>query len=212
VEPDAEEIVRDFHRYVYDTPVNGWMGALWLGTPTFKNPLDFWIYQELIHRLKPDVIVETGTARGGSAFFFASICDLVGNGRIITIDFRHVEGRPEHDRITYVEGSSISTDTVEAVGAAVEPGERVLVSLDSAHTKEHVLEEMKLYAPLVTKRSYLVVEDTNLGGHPARPEHGAGPMEAVEEFLAGTDEFVVDRGCEKFLMTYNPGGYLRRIG
>jgi cephalosporin hydroxylase len=199
-----------FHRLYYESHV--WKDTHWLGVPTQKLPLDLWIYQEILHETRPDLVIETGTARGGSALFLASILDLLGAGEIVTIDVLPAEGRPSHERITYLTGSSTSEAVLDEVRELAAGREHVTVILDSDHARDHVLEELRQYGPLVSRGCYLVVEDTNVNRNPVRPDHGPGPMEAVEEFLQETDDFTVDRGREKFLMTFNPKGYLRRRG
>jgi cephalosporin hydroxylase len=206
----APATVARFHRLYYDENDRTWSNTTWLGVRVFKCPLDLWIYQELIGRIRPDLVVETGTAAGGSALFFASCLDLVGNGRVLTVDVADRSDRPEHDRITYLTGSSVSAEVLDAVSAAAATAESVMVILDSDHSAAHVLQELRLYAPLVTSGSYLIVEDTNVNGHPILPSFGAGPHEAVETFLAEESTFIRDLECEKFFMTFNPGGYLRR--
>jgi cephalosporin hydroxylase len=211
--PDAHETVDRFHRLYCRSGNSTWRATGWLGVPVIKCPLDLWVYQELLFRLRPDVIVETGTHRGGSALFLASMCDLIGNGRIMTIDIREIPprvqpSRPPHPRITYLKGSSVHPEIVSTVEDSIAPGETVLVLLDSGHKRDHVLAEMRTYAPLVTEGSYMVVEDTNLNGW---MEWGPGPLEAVEEFLAEDDRFAIDRRLEKYFMTFNPNGYLRRL-
>jgi cephalosporin hydroxylase len=170
-----------------------------------------WMYGELLHRVQPDLIVESGTGPGGSAHFLAGVCEQIDRGRIITIDvsvaYKH---RVEHPRITYLHGSSVSEKVLETVRGAAADAERVMVLLDSDHSRDHVLAELRAYAPLVTPGSYLVVEDTNINGHPVAPDFGPGPAEALEDFLRGETGFLVDRECEKFQLTFNPGGYLRR--
>ena len=212
-EPEAEpgpNTLETFHRLFYDLGRQTWKRNEWLGPRAFKNPLDMWVYQELLHRVQPDLIVESGTGPGGSAHFLAGVCEEIGRGRIITIDvsiaYKH---RVEHPRITYIHGSSVSDQALETVGLAAD-AERVMVLLDSDHSRDHVLAELRAYAPLVTPGSYLVVEDTNINGHPVAPDFGPGPAEALEEFLRGESGFVVDRECEKFQLTFNPRGYLRR--
>ena len=122
----------------------------WLGVRTDKNPLDLWIYQEMLHELRPDLIVETGTAFGGSALYLASMCDLLGHGKVVTVDIIEQAGRPEHPRLEYLTGSSIASEMVDEVKRRIEPGSTTLVVLDSNHKRDHVLEELRLYAPLVT--------------------------------------------------------------
>jgi hypothetical protein len=140
----------------------------------------------------------------------AMIFDLIGHGRIITVDITAQPGRPEHPRITYVTGSSIDPAIVAGVKAEV-AGARAMVILDSDHTLEHVYEEMLYYSPLVQVGDYLIVEDTNINGNPTFPDFGPGPMEAVDRFLSETQDFVIDKRCERFMMTLNPRGYLRRV-
>lgn len=180
-----------------------------LGVPTDKCPLDLWIYQEMIYETKPDFIIETGTNKGGSALFFASICELMGRGQVVTIDIEDY-GAPSHPRITKILGNSISEEVVKTVEGLV-GGKRAMVVLDSAHNKEHVLREMELYSPFISRGCYLTVEDTNLNGHPVFPEFGSGPMEAVEEFLRRSGDFAIDSKREKFMLTFFPNGFLKRI-
>jgi cephalosporin hydroxylase len=186
-----------------------WMWTTWMGTRAAKCPLDLWIYQEIVWRTRPDVIVETGTLAGGSALFLASICDLLGTGRVLTIDIEPRPKRPAHPRIDYLTGSSIDPAVVERVRDQIAAGETTMVLLDSDHAKEHVLAEMRAYAPLVSPGNYLVVEDT-AAARIVEPVPAEGPLEAVEAFLADNPDFEVDEGCEKFLMTWHPSGYLRR--
>jgi cephalosporin hydroxylase len=215
ISPKQEKsIVSQFHKLYYDAHIFGktWCNTFWLGIPTLKCPLDLWIYQEIIFEVKPDVIIECGTAHGGSALFLASVCDLVGNGKVITIDIEDKKGRPKHNRIKYLLGSSTSKEIVRKVRSLVKNGDKVMVVLDSDHHKEHVLNELRIYSNFVTKGSYIIVEDTNINGHPVYPEFGPGPMEAVEEFLREKNkDFVVDKTKEKFYLTFNPKGYLKRI-
>jgi cephalosporin hydroxylase len=201
-------VTEAFHRLYYDTAV--WKDTYWLGVRTQKCPLDLWVYQEILHEVKPDLVIETGTAHGGSAYYLASLMDLIGRGEIVTIDIYPLAGRPEHARITYVTGSSTAHEVVQEVERLAEGHERVLVILDSDHSRDHVLDELRIYNRFVTPGSYLIVEDTNVNGHPVLPEHGPGPMEALDDFLAETDALEVDVSREKFFMTFNPRGFLRK--
>jgi cephalosporin hydroxylase len=206
----ARRTVARFHRLYYDDVQRTWGQTFWLGTPTRKCPLDMWVYQELLAKVQPELVIETGTAFGGSALFLASCMDMIGRGRVITIDIGDHPGRPVHDRITYVLGSSVDEAVVEQARAAAADAASVMVVLDSDHSRDHVLAELRAYAPLVTQGSYLIAEDTNVNGHPILRTFGPGPHEAVEAFLAEGAPFVRDRDCEKFFLTFNPGGYLRR--
>jgi cephalosporin hydroxylase len=206
---DERRMVDDFHGLYYNNASRTWQNTRWLGAQVLKCPLDLWIYQEILFEVRPDVIVESGTFGGGSAYFFASLCDLLGKGSVITIDIAPLSC-PEHPRITYLKGSSVSSEMLGAVRTRISPEDKVLVILDSNHSEQHVLEEMQLYAPLVTSGSYLIVEDGNINGHPVALEHGPGPTEALTRFFATSDDFEVDREREKFFMTFNPNGYLRK--
>jgi cephalosporin hydroxylase len=206
------ETVRRFHDLYY----RRWSGGIadtislnWFGYEVLKCPLDLWIYQELLVRTRPDVVIETGTWCGGSALYIAMLLDHIGHGRVITIDVETKSGRPEHPRISYVTGSSTDPNIIAHVQRSV-GSERAMVILDADHHAPIVYDEILAYEPLVQIGDYLIVEDTNVNGHPTYPEFGPGPMEAVEKFLSENNEFVVDERCERFLMTLNPRGYLRR--
>lgn len=182
-----------------------WAEVFWLGKQVVKCPLDLWVYQEIILETKPDLIVETGTSGGGSAFFFATLFDLIGNGQIVTVD---TVGYPElwstNPRITYLTGDSTSTEVSEKI-KSVAAGKRVMVSLDSLHTYDHVKKELDLYGNLTSPGCYLVVEDTGWG---APGEMWAN--HAAAEFLDSHLDFQVDTSREKHLLTSNRGGWLRR--
>ncbi len=170
----------------------------WLGRPIKKCPTDAWMYQELIYSTYPDIIIETGTAQGGSALFLASMCDLVGHGEVFTIDTVDLDVSP-HPRVSYFIGSSVDEELYQRVCKRADFG-RVMVILDSLHDYEHVLKEMRLYSKLILGQGlYMVVEDSYL--EPVQ--------EAIHDFLYTDDRFEVDRSCEKFGLTFHPGGYLR---
>jgi cephalosporin hydroxylase len=207
---EVSSLINDFHRVYYDGREQTWGNTFWLGHRVLKCPLDLWIYQEILHEVRPELIIETGTYLGGSALFLASICDLLGHGEVVTVDADRREGLPEHPRITYLTGSSTSRNMVRSVRDRARGKSPVMVILDSDHRREHVANELAAYAPLVTLGSYLVVEDTNINGHPVDSGHGPGPFEAVEEFLARNDRFARDLSREKLLLTFNPGGFLKR--
>lgn len=206
-------IAEQFHKLYYDLGEQGktWQDTRWFGVPVAKIPFDLWVYQEIIFETNPDLLIETGTGYGGSAYYIASLMDLLGKGRVISIDTRVLPNRPAHPRIKYLTGSSIAKETVAKVKEEIKPGDSVMVLLDSDHTATHVLRELLLYSQFVTKGQYLIVEDCNVNGHPVFPAHGPGPMEAVLQFLAGTDQFQIDKSREKFLVTFNPNGYLKKL-
>ncbi len=169
-----------------------------------------WVYQDILYETKPDLIIETGTYFGGSALYLAHVCDALGRGKIVTIDIAPKEKLPNHPRITYLTGSSVNAETIEKVHTYAKDAARVMVILDSDHHKDHVLSEMRAYASFVTPGCYMIVEDTNLNGHPVVPEMGPGPMEATREFLKDRSDFVIDTSREKYFLSQNPSGYLRR--
>lgn len=205
---EKHPIADQFHQLYYDSGI--WLNTFWLGVPIQKCPLDLWIYQEIIYEVKPDLIIESGTADGGSAYYLASLCDMVQKGRVVTIDIA-AKARPQHPRITYLTGSSVSAEIYNAVRDSIKPGEQVMVILDSDHSYGHVLNELRIYALLVTAGSYLIVEDTNINGNPVFPGFGPGPMEALQQFLAENKEFVVDKSREKFFVTFFPDGFLKKL-
>lgn len=209
---DRELIKQDFHEMYYDSDV--WNGSTkFLGLTIGKNPMDLWMYQEIIFRVKPRVIIETGTCYGGTTAWMMYCQKLSGieNGMVITMDIEQkvTFKLPE---ITQIIGSSTHPNAMYTCLDIIKRlGGSVMVVLDSDHSKENVLAELEMYAKFVTPGSYLIVEDTNVNGNPVLPNFGPGPMEALEEWLPDhMDEFEVDKGCEKFMLTFNPGGYLRR--
>ncbi len=198
----------------------------WLGLPIIQYPQDIVALQEIIWRAQPDAIVETGIARGGSLIFSASLLELLGGERVVVgidIDIRRenkraVEQHPLAKRIVMIEGSSTDESTIAEVIKIVGDKKRVLVILDSNHTHAHVLEELRLYSPMVTAGSYLIVFDTlieNMPGEffPNRPwGKGNNAMTAVHAFLDSTDRFEIDREIQdKLLITAAPDGYLKCI-
>jgi cephalosporin hydroxylase len=173
--------------------------------------MDMWIYQEIISNLRPALIIETGTCFGGSALFLADQCQLNGKGKVITIDIKMPVKPPQHPRLDYITGSSIAESTLTAVRRYVRQAQgHVLVILDSDHKARHVAQELHLYHQFVTPSSYLIVEDTDIN-RLVRFDHGPGPADAIDGFLPSHKDFVIDKGCEKFYLTFNPGGYLKRV-
>jgi cephalosporin hydroxylase len=198
----------------------------WLGRPIIQFPQDILAMQEIIWSVKPDLIVETGIARGGSLIFYASLLELIGEGGIVVgidIDIREenrweIERHPLFKRIRMIQGSSVDPAVVDEVSVLSKGKGKILVALDSNHIHDHVLSEMKSYSSLVTKDSYLVVFDTIIEDMPEdfssnRPwGKGNSPATAVREFLSANDRFVPDKEIEtKLLITVAPGGYLRCI-
>ena len=141
-----------FHLLFYDSFLFGktWAESTWMGVHIKKCPFDTWMYQEILHELKPDLIVECGTYKGGSAFFLASLCDLIGKGEILTIDIENFPNKPVHPRIKYLTGSTVDEAILKQVEAACLDKKVVIVILDDDHTRDHVLKEMNMYSKYVT--------------------------------------------------------------
>ena len=194
-----------------------WEHTTWRGTPVFKYPEDLLIYEEIIHdpAVWPTVIVETGTAQGGSAVFFADMLDILPDPymrHVFTVDI--VDHVTTYDpRVAYHQGSSVDPATVEWVRSRIDATDMVMVVLDSEHLEDHVYAELDLWAPLVTPGSYLVVEDTFIsryGCRGARFQDGS-TWEALQRWLPDHPEFLPDPKREKFMLSMNPGGWLRRV-
>lgn len=207
-EKDAHaKIITDFTNLYYGHKVQTWCNTKWRGIPVCKTPTDLWVYQELIEELKPELIIETGTLFGGSALFLRDIMNLLDDvNHVISIDIDHSKVFPKAkntEGIWFLEGSSVSDETVQAIKEYVDINDikSVMVILDSDHTEQHVLNELNVLAPLVTKGSALIVEDTNT----------PGPGEAIEQWAPFHNEFKVSYMCEKFMLTFNRGGYFERI-
>lgn len=197
----------------------------WMGRPIIQYPQDMIAMQEIIWQIKPDLIIETGIAHGGSLIYYASILELIGKGEIVGIDIeirehnrREIQNHPMYKRIKMVEGSSIKQETVNEVKKLASGKNTVLVSLDSNHTHDHVLNELKLYSPFVTPGSYIVVFDTIVEDMPENYlpgrawSRGDNPKTAVWEFLKQNPDFEIDHAIDnKLLISVAPQGYLRRI-
>ena len=197
----------------------------WLGRPIIQFPQDMIAVQEIIWKIKPDLIIETGIARGGSLIFSASILEIIGKGKVLGIDIdirKHnkteIKKHPMNKRITMIEGSSIDEKISKQVFDFAKGNEVILVMLDSNHTHKHVLKEMELYSPLVTKDSYLIVFDTIIEDMPKNSssdrdwDKGNNPKTAVWEFLKKNNRFEIDKEIEnKLLITVAPDGYLKCI-
>ncbi len=189
-----------------------WSSTFWLGHQVLKPPFDLWILQEILWDCKPDVVIETGTWRGGSALFMACVLDQIGNGEVFSIDLRNI-APSFHPRVTYLVGDCASEQMAATIRTllAQRRARSVMVILDSAHTSRHVLRELELYSPLVSVGQYLIVEDMINGTLVAQVTRGDGPAKAVKKFLKQNSEFIVDRSREKFRMTFHPEGFLRRV-
>ena len=187
----------------------------WDGWPIVKHPNDLMMYQEIIWQTQPELIIETGTYTGGSALFLAHMLDCVGpeDSSVITVDITVSPELPEHDRITFMHGKS-STDlrVLERLKDRAR-GKKTMVILDSDHRMNHVLKELKLYAPLVSKGCYLIVEDTHpLSVYKGEEYRNDGyPSGAIKKWNPASHGFEPDPRRERFLFSQNPGGYLRKV-
>lgn len=198
----------------------------WMGRPIIQYPQDMIAMQELIWEIKPDLIIETGIAHGGSLIYYASLLELIGEGEVLGIDIdirshnkAEIEKHPMYKRIKMIEGSAVSEETVALVKEFAKGKKRILVSLDSNHTHEHVLQELQFYSPFVTLGSYIVVFDTIVEDLPEgyfsqkRPWGiSNNPKTAVYEFLNNNTHFEIDHSIDnKVLISVAPEGYLKRI-
>jgi cephalosporin hydroxylase len=184
-----------------------WNETQWLGCGVVKCPMDLWVYQEIIYETRPDILLECGTSGGGSAFYFATLFDLLGGGRVLTVDkdeYRHLWR--EHPRITYLVGDSVSDAVVARMRAEALQARRVMVSLDSDHAYAHAKRELDLYGPLVTAGCYMVCEDAGF-----RTEEEDWVSRSISEFLRENANFAADASREKHLLTNNRNGWMRRI-
>ena len=183
----------------------------WLGVPIWQPILDLWTIQETLFEVKPDLVIECGTNRGGSSFFFGQLFDLMGRGRVITIDVQKMH-EIQHPRVTYLIGSSVARQIVsrvsQEVAATTGP---VLVILDSDHSACHVGNELTAYHRFVTPGSFLLVQDGVIDVLPRFASARPGPLPAIEGFLREHPEFELDaERCERFIWTHHPKGWLRR--
>lgn len=202
----------------------------WMGRPIIQLPEDMIRIQELIYNVKPDVIIETGVAHGGSLIFYASLCKAMGKGRVIGIDIEirpynkeAIETHELYPHITLIEGNSVNIDVINKVKQLINPGEKVLVLLDSCHTKEHVLAELNAYGPLVGIDSYIVAMDGIMEQVVGAPRtetdwNWNNPKKAAEEFVANNREYIIEEppflfneGSVREKVTYWPNGYIKKI-
>ena len=185
----------------------------WMGLRALKNPLDAWIYQEIIYDVKPDLIIEIGSLEGGSTLYFANLLDLLGHGTVVSIDVDRSQYRANHPRIVTITSDSLAPETIARVSELCR-GRAVLAVHDGNHTKEHVLKDLQAYSKLVSVGSYFIVEDGIIDLF--QPGDGIGqvedgPLVAVDEFLRSNSNFVADAERERYILTYNPKGFLKRM-
>lgn len=207
----------------------------WLGRPIIQLPEDMIRTQEVLYRLQPDVIIETGIAHGGSLIFYAGLCELMGRGRVIGVDIeirKHnreaLESHPLFHRITLIEGDSIAPGVINEVRSLVEPDESVFVMLDGLHTRDHVIAELEAYSPLVSPGSYIVATDGIMASLASLSRFNDerstqdwawnNPQEAAQQFARDRDDFVIEEPPFEFnesplraAVTYWPSGWIKRV-
>lgn len=204
-----------YHKYTHD--------ITWMGVPIIQYPEDIVMMQELIWKIRPDVIVECGIAHGGAALFYASLLELVGKGIVIGIDVEIrqynrivIENHPLSNRVKMIELSSVSEEAITRVKELIKPSDKVLVVLDSNHSKDHVARELFMYKDIVSPGSYLVAMDGAQAfmwdipnGKPEWKEDN--PLTAIEEFMKDNKAFEIDHHYTRLKVTSNPKGFLRKI-
>ncbi len=210
--PIPEELRDDFVAAYWRSLA--WRQTSWLGQVAFNAPTDLLVYQELIDEVRPDWIIETGTRFGGRAYFFATLCDLLGHGQVVSVDNRDTPDLPQHPRITYIKGRAHDDDVIDevrrVVGAAG-PEANALVVLGTRGAQRRMHREFELYAEFVPVGSYVVMENTVLNGYPVEASNGPGPFEANRRILNLRSDFSSDTTRERHGLTFNPGGFLKRV-
>jgi cephalosporin hydroxylase len=208
-------VVDEFHNLYYSNPYT-WPRNTFLGCQIEQCPLDMYLYQEIIARVRPAFILQSGVKYGGSILYFATLLDVIGadpSALAVGIDVLLTESARSlrHPRIRLIEGDSTTPETLRWIKELL-PAARGLVSLDSDHRAAHVHKELRIYAEFVSVGSYLVAEDTNINGHPVLSGFGPGPAEAVESFLAEDNRFMRDDDVwRRNLFSFHQGGWLRRV-
>jgi cephalosporin hydroxylase len=217
-----QQIAEKYHYAAYQAFAKNTAHFTWLGVETMQNPNDVWSYQQIFFEQKPDFVIEAGSHRGGGALLWATLMSPINaKAKVLTIDIEDklAEARKVplfKEKVQFFLGSSISDQVFGAIKKRV-GAKKAIVILDSNHEKSHVLQEMMLYGDLVPVGSYLLVQDSNVNGHPAYPDFGPGPWEAIDEFMQaggkskGGATFELDRSRELLLFTMHPRGYLKRV-
>jgi len=203
--PSEAQLVHQF-RQLWHGDKSRVMSNQFLGIPTLQNPLDVWVTQEIISEVKPDVIVETGTYQGGSSLLWAILLtQMKPEGRVITVDIHDkrsplaVEHPVAREHVEFLLGSSVAPEVVARVEEEVR-GKKALFILDAAHTEDHVMKELEAFAPMVSPGSYIIVQDTALGG-----------SRAIDRFLESDPGFEIDATRERYILTNNLRGFLKRV-
>ena len=217
-----DSAINEEYNKKYNTTLRQWLvnhhkniifdKVTWMGVQIWKNPMDLWIYQELISKIKPDIIVEIGSASGGSTLYLAHLCDILNHGQVISVDISRETYNVEHPRITTFTGDSLSPEIVKEIHDICQ-NKTVLIIHDADHHEDSVYKNLEVYSGLVSVGSYFIVEDgiidiftprEAIGGH-------SGPLNATLNFLKVNSDFIVDESCERYSLTYNPKGFLKRV-
>jgi cephalosporin hydroxylase len=213
--PDGPTPVPDELRWSFTESVwrsLPWRDTTWMGQPIESAPTDLHAYQEILATVGPDWVVETGGGNGSRALFLASMCELLGHGQVISVGEPPPEGaRTSHPRLRYIDGPAHDSEVADQVKALVGADETAVVILGTAADRATVATEFKWYSPLIGVGSYAIVTDTIVNGHPVWPAYGPGPAEAVKQILTTHGNFVPDARMEKYSLSFNPGGYLKRV-
>lgn len=224
--------LRQDYRQRYEASLREWLfyhqrkivffQSRWQGISTLKNPLDMWVYQQLLYEIKPDIFIEIGSKYGGSALFFAHVFDAMGKGRVISIDIDRSNYHVKHPRIIEITGNSGSSDVVNQTRELCQ-GQQVMLIHDGSHTYEDVLRDLNIYSKFISVGSYMIIEDGIVDLYPTIVENpktdqsfeprfkGLGPLWAITEFLMKNKDFEVDNAQERYWLTQSPQGFLKRI-
>jgi cephalosporin hydroxylase len=219
INPSTPRIRDAEYRDWYDRPISEWalhhqaivlaLRASWLGIPTLKNPLDAWVMQEILHEVRPDIVVEIGGGAGGSALFFCTVLEGMAHGRVVSIEADARHWKASHPRLTLIEADCADRSVIKQVQELC-AGKRTLIVHDADHTRSAVLRDLQAYSPLVSPGSYFVVEDGIVDVLDIPGFTGEGPLAAIRDFIRNHPEFEIDKSRERYLLTYNPSGYIRR--
>ena len=208
-------LINAFHQLWYQSP-GTWKRNTFLGLPIAQLPLDLWLYQELIYHNPPPFIIQTGVASAGSVLYSAHLLDMVGapsDAIVVGVDIQLSQQARSlsHPRVRLIEADSTALDTINRVGDLL-PAREGMVVLDSDHSARHVASELTVYAPFVKTGHYLVVEDTNINGHPVWSGFGPGPLEAADDFLRANPQFMRDDELwQRNLFSFHQRGWLKRL-
>lgn len=205
---EAQEILRLANIIYFKN--GSYENTRWMGVQAAKCPMDMWVYQELMHAMKTELLIETGTLMGGSALFFAHMFDVMGRGKVITVDLVKQDNLPKHPRIHYLSGSSTDPGVLTQIREHSNQSDSTMVILDADHKADYKLKELNAYSEFVTAGNYMIAEDSAFDYYPAWPEYGPGPATAVRDFMQTNDQFEVDRKQEKHLITFAPMAFLKK--